>query len=123
MAKARTNENESRKKNRRSDEGEDQSSISSVVSQNFSGETQENVDRVLREAKRYIDTGREYISTNPREAAGLAIAAGIGAWALLATKPGRVLFELGSAFVVPQATRWISENIGQIALAPLRQEH
>lgn len=121
MAKARSTENEGRNKKNRKEE--DEGSISRVVSQNFSGETQENVDRVLREAKRYLDAGREYISTNPKEAAGLAVAAGIGAWALLATKPGRVIFELGSAFVVPQATRWISENIGQIALAPLRQEH
>lgn len=89
----------------------DRKSIGAIISQSLAEESQEGIDRVLNEVKQYFEAGRTYIQENPREAAGLAIAAGVAAWALLGTKPGRVLFEAGAAFAIPYATRWVSSNM------------
>lgn len=89
----------------------DRKSIGAIISQSLAEESQEGIDRVLNEVKQYFEAGRTYIQENPREAAGLAIAAGVAAWALLGTKPGRVLFEVGAAFAIPYATRWVSANM------------
>ena len=86
-------------------------SISKVIAQSLAEDNQEGVERVLSEVKRYFDNSRSYISENPREAAGLALAAGVAAWALLGTKPGRMVFESGAAVAVPFVTKWFSRNL------------
>ncbi|MGE3760199.1 MAG: hypothetical protein AB7H97_20710 [Pseudobdellovibrionaceae bacterium] len=93
----------------------DRKSIGAIISQSLAEESQEGIDRVLGEIKEYFESGRTYIQENPREAAGLAIAAGVAAWALLGTKPGRVLFEAGAAIAVPYVTRWVSTNMKAVS--------
>lgn len=103
--------------NRRSrKDGEDRprtagSSIGSLISQSLAEESQAGVDRVLADVRDGIDAAREYVSENPREAVALAAAAGIVAWALLGTKPGRKVFEAGAAIAVPYATKWVARNM------------
>jgi len=87
------------------------SSIGSLISQSLAEESQAGVDRVLADVRDGIDAAREYVSENPREAVALAAAAGIVAWALLGTKPGRKVFEAGAAIAVPYATKWVARNM------------
>ncbi len=88
-------------------------SISAIISQSLAEESQEGIDRMLNELKGYFDSSRLYVQENPREAAGLAIAAGVAAWALLGTKPGRIAFESGAAIAIPYVTKWFSRNMQQ----------
>lgn len=97
------------------EDSSERKSIGAIISQSLAEESQEGIDRVLSELKEYFDSGRTYIQENPREAAGLAIAAGVAAWALLGTKPGRVLFEAGAAIAVPYVTRWVSSNMKAVS--------
>ena len=87
------------------------SSIGSLISQSLAEESQAGVDRVLADVRDGIDAAREYVSENPREAVALAAAAGVVAWALLGTKPGRKVFEAGAAIAVPYATKWVARNM------------
>ena len=87
------------------------SSIGSMISQSLAEESQAGVDRVLADVREGIDAAREYVSENPREAVALAAAAGVVAWALLGTKPGRKVFEAGAAIAVPYATKWVARNM------------
>lgn len=95
--------------------GSERKSIGAIISQSLAEESQEGIDRLLNEVKTYFESGREYIKENPREAAGLAVAAGICAWALLGTRPGRAIFESGAAKGVPFVTRWIRQNMGAVS--------
>lgn len=91
-------------------------SFGAIISQGLAEEgQQEGIDRIFGELREYFDKGRTYIQENPREAAGLAIACGVGAWALLGTKPGRVLFEAGAAIAIPYVTRWVSTNMKAVS--------
>ena len=87
------------------------SSIGSLISQSLAEESQAGVDRILADVRDGIDAAREYVSENPREAVALAAAAGVVAWALLGTKPGRKVFEAGAAIAVPYATKWVARNM------------
>ena len=87
------------------------SSIGSLISQSLAEESQAGVDRVLADVREGIEAAREYVSENPREAVALAAAAGVVAWALLGTKPGRKVFEAGAAVAVPYATKWVARNM------------
>lgn len=112
MAKGRTQDidNKRANKGRKGDETEDKG-IGALVAQGISEEGQESIERVVEDVKSYFDKGREYVSENPKEAAGLAVAAGFAAWALLGTKPGRMLFEAGSAVAVPQITKFFTRSM------------
>lgn len=88
--------------------------IGSVIAQSLAEESQEGVDRVLGEIRQYFETSKTYINENPREAAGLAIAGAVAAWALLGTKPGRKAFEAGAAVAVPYVTKWVSRNFSGV---------
>jgi hypothetical protein len=110
----RTNSSTERSQaNRRSTESSigSESTFSSIISQNLSEENREGINRIIAELKDYVDRGRSYVQENPREAAGLAVAAGVTAWALLATKPGRVLFEGAAVVAIPYISRWLSNNM------------
>jgi hypothetical protein len=110
----RTNSSTERSQvNRRSAESSigSESTFSSIISQSLSEENREGINRILAELKDYVDRGRSYVQENPREAAGLAVAAGVTAWALLATKPGRILFEGAAVVAIPYISRWLSNNM------------
>jgi hypothetical protein len=110
----RTNSSTERSQvNRRSAESSigSESTFSSIISQSLSEENREGINRILAELKDYVDRGRSYAQENPREATGLAIAAGVTAWALLATKPGRILFEGAAVVAIPYISRWLSNNM------------
>jgi hypothetical protein len=88
-----------------------ESTFSSIISQSLGEENREGINRIVSELKGYVDRGRSYVQENPREAAGLAVAAGITAWALVATKPGRLLFEGAAVVAIPYVSRWLSHNM------------
>ena len=85
-------------------------SIGAMIGQSLAEESQDGVERLLTEVKENFEMAKEYIAENPREAAGLAVCAAAVTWALLGTKPGRQLFEAGSAIAVPYATKWVARN-------------
>jgi ElaB/YqjD/DUF883 family membrane-anchored ribosome-binding protein len=89
-------------------------SIGAVIAQSLAEESQEGVDRILGEIKTGFEVARDYVVENPREAAGLAVCAGVVAWALLGTKPGRKVFEAGTAVAVPYATKWVARNLSAV---------
>jgi hypothetical protein len=106
MAKSNSKRN-SGKSSRRSESGRG----GSMLSRAGGGELGEGLEDIMDEVKDYFEESRNYVSENPREAAGLAIAAGFAAWALLGTKPGRSILEAGAGFAVPEISKWFSRNV------------
>lgn len=115
----RSSENEgkksksSRRSGGRSSERESRSSREtgalSEVLDTLPEEAKVGARRMASEARRVFNRAKEYVSENPREAIGIAIAAGAVTWVALATKPGRYVFEASAAFLTPQVSRWFSK--------------
>ncbi len=100
-----------------SDEQRDQNqpkSVGTVIAENLARESQEKIDRALGQFNGYFTQTTSYISSNPREATAIAVAAGMVAWVLLGTKPGRRIFEMGAAMVIPEATKWVQNNFANL---------
>lgn len=81
----------------------------SVISRSLDGEDSneisETLERLKSEAANLISEGKRYIDQNPQEATALAISAGLAAWALFFTKPGRQAFDTGIALAGPELTK------------------
>lgn len=87
-------------------------SIGAVIGESLAKDTQERVDQVLNQVNDHFRTAKEYVTENPKEAAAIVASVGLAAWVLLYTKPGRQVFEKGSAVLVPQISKWITANFG-----------
>jgi ElaB/YqjD/DUF883 family membrane-anchored ribosome-binding protein len=85
-------------------------SIGAVIGESLAKDTQERVDQVMERVNEYFRAAKEYVTENPKETAAVVASAGLAAWVLLYTKPGRQLFEKGSAILVPQISTWITNN-------------
>ncbi len=85
-------------------------SIGSVIGESLAKDAQEKVDEVMERVNGYFKTAKEYVSENPKETVAVGVAIAVAAWALLYTKPGRQVFEKGSAIFVPQITAWAKQT-------------
>jgi len=94
--------------------GEDSKSVGTVIAQSLARESQESIDKILSQINGYFNDTTDYVSENPREAALIAVTAGMAAYVLLATKPGRKLFDAGAERFVPEIARWISANFSGV---------
>ncbi|MBX3021980.1 MAG: hypothetical protein KF799_09915 [Bdellovibrionales bacterium] len=90
------------------DRQESGKTIGAVIAENLAAGTQERVDGVMDQVSEYYEAAREYVNENPREAMMIGASLGMAAWALLFTKPGRQIFDLGAARAVPVVSQWIS---------------
>ncbi len=88
----------------------EQKSIGAVIGNSLAKGTQEKIDQTLGQFSGFYDSTKRYVNENPREAIMVGAAIGLGIWALLATKPGRVVFERGASVLVPELTKWWGEN-------------
>lgn len=84
------------------------------VGKNLPQENREAIERWMSDATEYAREARTYVRENPGEAAGLALTAGAVLWALFGTKPGRYVFEAGSAAAMPAISSWIAKNFNQL---------
>jgi len=73
------------------------------------------IDDVLSQMNNWVKSAADYMASRPGESLFLAAAAGIGLYALLGTKPGRKVFDAGALVLVPQISRWLSENLGKVS--------
>lgn len=87
---------------------EGQKSIGEVISQSLSKSGQESIDRTISQVSDYFKTAKTYVSENPRESALIAASAGLAAYVLLTTKPGRKVFDAGMALAGPELTKMFS---------------
>lgn len=88
----------------------EQKSVGSVIAQSLARESQEQIDNALSEVNKYIKATKDYAVEKPGEATLIAFTAGMAAWVLLGTKPGRMVFDAGVERFVPEVTRWFSSN-------------
>jgi hypothetical protein len=73
-----------------------------------------NPDTVIAMLQDVFKTATDYIEENPREATAIAIAAGLTGWMLLATKPGRKIFDFGVAAFALEISKWMSRKFGPV---------
>jgi len=88
-------------------------SIGAVIGESLAEDikdTQERVDQIMDKVSEYFQSAKDYVTENPKETVALVASVGVAAWALLYTKPGRQVFEKGSAVLVPRVSKWITEN-------------
>lgn len=87
---------------------DEQRSIGEVISQSLSKGGQESIDRAINQATGYFRSAKSYVSENPRESALIAASAGLAAYVLLTTKPGRRVFDAGMALAGPELYKMFS---------------
>lgn len=85
-------------------------SIGTVIGENLARGTQERVDKAMDTVSGYVESVKDYVTENPKEAAALAASIGLAAWALFYTKPGRRVFDKGAAVIVPEVSKWVTET-------------
>ena len=85
-------------------------SVGTVIAETLVKDTQQRVDQAMSNANAAVESVRNYATENPREAFVIALGLAAAGWALLYTRPGRVLFDQTAPKVIPQVTRWVSHT-------------
>ena len=85
-------------------------SIGSMISQSLAKESQATIDSTLAQVSDSFQAAKKYTNEKPVEAALIACTAGLAAWVLLGTKPGRKVFDVAAARFVPEVTAWASKT-------------
>ena len=92
-----------------SDENHGFSGLSAALTSGFPDESRENLENLFLKGRDLVHEARTYVRDNPAEAAGLLAASGAVLWALLGTRPGRHLLEIGS----PKLSHWLATGINE----------
>jgi ElaB/YqjD/DUF883 family membrane-anchored ribosome-binding protein len=85
-------------------------SIREILAKGLGPEGQENLEQFGAKLNEIVEEARIYFRDNPREALAVGAAAGLAAWALLATKPGRRVLEIGTVTFLPKIRDWVTKT-------------
>ena len=91
------------------DDGHPFTGVAAALASGFPVESRENLEDLFFKGRVIYQDAKNYINEHPAEAAGLIAASGAILWALLGTKPGRHVVELGS----PRFSQWLVAGINE----------
>lgn len=87
-----------------------QKSVGAVIADSLAKDTQQKVDTALSSVGSAVESVKEYVAENPKEAIALALSIVGAGWALLYTKPGRHIFDQAAPVVVPKISSWLTSS-------------